>query len=152
MISVEFKENPRIDQIVDRIKDSVSASWDANSGEIESQITSIISGILSSKMSGWSPSVELLEKYPFFGNITRFISDYVSCFVVNTSDMEIKVSLDTDKLQSKGFPESMGDLLEFGGLDFPQFSHFRETIIQWNNSFASKFLDNVSVKAAYSLV
>lgn len=68
------------------------------------------------RITKWAPHPNVLNKYPFFGDLSTFSADYCSCFLLAIDDRERTCSLLFDKEQAvkKGLPENITDILEYG--------------------------------------
>ena len=128
---------------------SVQESWISASQKVEGYFEECLKRILFPRVDTWELSKEIIEKYPFLRNKFEFIQKYIKCFDVIVSDnCSITFTLSPDKVSQASFPVDIGEMLEYGNLDFPSLPHFRDVVMLWQREYASKFADEVVLEAA----
>ena len=80
-------------------------------------------------LSSWTPSEEAVSRYPFLRDVPAVIEAYTAAIKVSKGEQRgsLRIAVDREELRSKGLPENLAELLEFGNDLIPIFLHWRLT-------------------------
>lgn len=69
----------------------------------------------------------MLEKWPFFANVKKFVKDYISCIRVwvYAKDTSFSIEYSSEKAEEYHFPHDIHMRMEYGTSSFPVCPHFR---------------------------
>jgi len=144
MIDIEFDSS--IDTLASDLSGAIDKAWGevVSVGEIRDQVRSLAREVLLTKMKGWVPSRDVVNLYPFFRNVQSFVNRYARCFSVKVEGKSVEVLLEPSLLISEGLPTNIGELLEFGNTQLPQFTHFDKVISLWQTRYADRLLGGLA--------
>ena len=82
------------------------------------------------KLMAYEPTAEALALYPWIGDVTKLVDNYLDCIVVESSPSArlLSLVLDGDKLEAYGLPHNLSSLLEWGNQTIPPFPHFSNIV------------------------
>jgi len=142
VVKVEIKHGSQ-EELLQAFSQSVHEAWQDVSKQVEAQFRKCLEQVLLPRVEAWDVSEEVVKKYPFLKEKRRFVESYINCFSVDVSEMSVSFFLDEGKVARNSFPKEIGELLEFGSLDFPSLPHFRNVVDSWRTLCETQFLQDL---------
>lgn len=143
MITVSAQKSIEDSQVSEGFARAFDQTWKAQTKPLKSQFVEIVRSILLAKSESWIVPEEALEKYPWFRDKVKFIESYCQCFEFKVEGYQIEFFCDPVALGNKGFPEDIGQLLEFGAADLSPIPHFFEAMQIWEQKYRDQFLQSI---------